>query len=99
MEKYALIKNNVVQNVIILDAENKDLLEQIKLEHNVDLIKCVTDVNCSVNYILENDTFVEPPISEEDLKLMAEIDKKIAAKQELLNRLGITADEAALLGV
>jgi hypothetical protein len=99
MEKYALIKDNVVQNVIILDAENKDLLEQIKLEHNLDLITCVTDVDCSINYILENDTFVEPPISEEDLKLMAEINEKLEAKQALLDRLGITADEAALLGL
>jgi hypothetical protein len=48
-------------------------------------------------YDSETDTFIAPPPTEEELAAIAATEEREAARQAVLDRLGLTAEEAALL--
>lgn len=55
--KYAIIKNNVVVNVIVAEQDFID-------EHYPDAILLDNESNAGIGYIYENNKFIEPEIIE-----------------------------------
>jgi hypothetical protein len=47
MKSYALIKNNIVENIIVFDNPSEELVQQFKEIHNADLLIETTD-SCAV---------------------------------------------------
>lgn len=57
---YALIKNDMVQDVLVFEAMNEDLAEQVRIEHNADAIICTGDNNPSKYSSYINGEFIAP---------------------------------------
>ena len=62
MEKtYALIKNSVVINTVIVEEDNIDLINAIKEIHeNPEIVEIPLEKNVEVNYVYSGEDFIDP---------------------------------------
>jgi hypothetical protein len=62
MEKtYALIKDSVVINTVIVEEDNIDLINAIKEIHeNPEIVEIPLEKNVEVNYVYNGEDFIDP---------------------------------------
>ena len=66
MEKtYALIKDSIVVNTIIIEEENADMINIIKeINENPEIVEVHLDKNVEVGYIYDGENFIDPNYTE-----------------------------------
>lgn len=61
MRNYALIKNNIVENIIVFDNPTKELLDLFVQEHNVDMIIEADQYAVLEGFYVDNEFIPLPP--------------------------------------
>lgn len=91
MKNYACIKNNVVENVIVIDENALDLLDLVKQEHGYDKMVCsdglyveIGDTHDGSNFINKDNEVITPIEIEEQQEIRSAEDAPALGVPEYL---------------